>query len=187
MSMKDTNIIDLFFLRSEAAIGELQKKYGKICQKISYNILNDPFDAEECVNDTYLAVWNTIPPNRPEQLCAFVCRIVRNLSIKRYRSNTALKRNSSYDISLNELENVLSYDNATDSCTGEEELTGIINEFLAAQKKENRVIFIRRYWFFDSYEDIAKRTGLSVNVVSVRLVRIRKSLRNHLEKKGVII
>lgn len=101
--MEDAKIIDLFFLRSETAVTELDQKYGTACKQLAFHILNNREDAEECVNDAYLAVWNTIPPNRPALLRAYLCRIVRNLSIKKYRANTAEKRNSFYDRSLEEL------------------------------------------------------------------------------------
>ena len=102
--MDDKKIIELFYERSEQAITELSKKYGLLCEKIADNILNNHLDAEECVNDAYLAVWNTIPPQNPDSLVSYVCRIVRNQAIKKYHENTALKRNSIYDTSLDELE-----------------------------------------------------------------------------------
>ena len=102
--MEDEKIIELFFARSETAIKELDSKYGKVCYSISYNILNNNLDAEECVNDAYLGTWNAIPPQRPNPLLAFVCKIVRNISIMRHRTNTAMKRNSSYDIAMSEIE-----------------------------------------------------------------------------------
>ena len=107
-SLDDSKIIELFFERSEQAIIELSKKYGTICTKVACNILNNKQDAEECVNDAYLGVWNTIPPQRPDSFIGYVCRIVRNLAIKRYHFNTAVKRNSIYDVALDELEECIS-------------------------------------------------------------------------------
>ena len=106
--MDDPAIIALFFDRSKQAIAELDRKYGKTCHSISYNILNNTQDAEECVNDAYLGTWNAIPPRRPNPLLTFLCKIVRNLSIMRYHANTAMKRNSSYDVALDELKDTLS-------------------------------------------------------------------------------
>lgn len=103
--LDDSKIIDLFYERSEQAIIELSQKYGSVCTKVANNILNDVRDTEECVNDAYLGAWNTIPPQRPNPLLSYVCRIVRNLAIKKYHANTAAKRNSSYDVALDELEN----------------------------------------------------------------------------------
>ena len=105
--MEDKRIIDLFFARSELAIEALAAKYGALCSRIAENILGDSMDAEECVNDAYLGVWNSVPPQRPDPLRSFLCRIVRNLSISRYHANTAKKRNSSYDVALEELEGIL--------------------------------------------------------------------------------
>ena len=103
--MDDRKIIELFFKRSEQAIMELSNKYGAVCTKVAFNILNNKQDTEECVNDAYLRAWNTIPPQNPNPLISYICRIVRNLAIKKYHSNTALKRNSIYDVALDELEN----------------------------------------------------------------------------------
>ena len=184
--MDDKAIIDLFFERSEQAIRELDTKYGKTCHKVSYNILNDQQDAEECVNDAYLGTWNAIPPQRPNPLLTFLCRIVRNLSIMRYHANTATKRNSAYDIALEELENCLS-----SGITVEDEVEGkllvqTIEDFLDTLSRDSRVIFMRRYWFSDSYAEIAKQVGISEKTVSVRLTRIRNQLREHLTKEGML-
>ena len=103
--MDDSKIIDLFYERSEQAIIELSKKYGAVCTRVANNILNNRQDTEECVNDAYLGAWNTIPPHHPNPLLSYVCRIVRNLAVNRYHANTAAKRNSSYDVALDELEN----------------------------------------------------------------------------------
>ena len=102
--VEDTQIIELFFTRDQQAITELDAKYGSVCHKLSYQILNNQLDAEECVNDAYLGTWNAIPPARPNPLLTFLCKIVRNLSIKRYRANTAIKRNSLYDVALSEVD-----------------------------------------------------------------------------------
>ena len=184
--MDDKAIIDLFFERSEQAIRELNTKYGKTCHKVSYNILNNQQDAEECVNDAYLGTWNAIPPQRPNPLLTFLCRIVRNLSIMRYHATTATKRNSAYDIALEELENCLS-----SGITVEDEVEGkllvqTIEDFLDTLSRDSRVIFMRRYWFSDSYAEIAKQVGISEKTVSVRLTRIRNQLREHLTKEGML-
>ncbi len=185
--MNDERIIELFFERSEEAICELDKKYGRVCHSVSYNILNDDRDAEECVNDAYLGVWNAIPPAKPSPLSAFVLRIVRNISLKRYEQNTAVKRNSHYDASMEELEDCLSSSADVEEEATERELTGIIEFFLDSLSKENRVIFLRRYWFSDTYADIARRVGLTKKNVSVRLTRIRKELRKYLKEREVLL
>lgn len=185
--MEDELIIDLFFARSEQAISELDQKYGKPCHKLSYSILNNLQDAEECVNDAYLGTWNAIPPERPNPLLVFLCKIVRNISIMRYHANTAAKRNGSYDVALDELENCLASQRTIDTEMDEKELIRSIEDFLEKLSAVNRVTFMRRYWFLDSYAEIAKLTGISEKNVSVRLTRIRKQLRNYLEERGIVI
>ena len=185
--MQDSKIIDLFFERSEQAITELSIKYEKLCRQIAVNILANEEDSLECINDSYLAVWNTVPPRRPENLKYYLCRIVRNNALKRFHSNTAVKRNSHYDVALQELEECLCDENSIDRELSSAEITRLIDSFLAMQKKENRIIFVRRYFFSDSISDISKRMGMSENNISVRLNRMRTCLRNHLEKEGVEI
>ena len=184
--MDDSKIIELFFARSELAISELDAKYGPVCRKLSYNILNDLRDAEECVNDAYLGAWNAIPPQRPNHLLTFVCVLVRRYSIMRHRANTAMKRNSSYDVSLAEIEQMLHAPDNVEKTIEAKALARIIEQFLDGLSDENRVIFMRRYWFSDSYSDIAKQIGITEKNVSVRLTRIRKQLRDHLIEKEVL-
>lgn len=185
--MDDEKIIELFFNRSEQAIEEVDKKYGKTCHNISYNILHNKLDAEECVNDAYLGAWNAIPPARPNPLLTYLCKIVRNLSIKRYEFNTAIKRNSTYDVAMEELESCLSSPETVESEIALKELTHIIENFLDSLSTENRVIFLRRYWFSDTYSDIAARLGMTEKNVSVRLTRIREKLRNYLTEREVLV
>ncbi len=185
--MNDEEIIELFFERSEQAIKELDGKYGKVFHSLSNKILNDHQDAEECVNDAYLATWNAIPPARPTPLLAFVCKIVRNISLKRYEQKTAAKRNSRYDVAMEELEDCLASFSTVEKEIEERELTAIIESFLDSLSKENRVIFLRRYWFSDTYADIAKQVGLTEKNVSVRLTRIRNDLRKYLSEREVLL
>lgn len=182
--MDDETIIELFFARSEQAIRELDRKYGKACYRLSYNILNNSQDAEECVNDAYLGTWNAIPPERPNPLIAFLWKIVRNLSIMRYHANTAQKRTCYYAVALDELEDCLASHRTVDSEIDEKELIRTIEKFLKMLSAENRVIFMPRYWFFDSYAEIAEQTGVSEKNVSVKLTRIRKQLQKYLKERG---
>ena len=185
--MDDSAIIELFFARSEQAIRELDDKYGKVCYSLSYNILNSRQDAEECVNDAYLGTWDAIPPARPNPLLAFLCRIVRNLSLMRYHADRAAKRGGgSYTVALEELEGCLATPCTVEGSIEEQELVRLIEDFLDTLSPENRVLLMRRYWFSDSYGEIAARTGLSEKNVSVRLTRIRKQLRNYFEERGVV-
>lgn len=181
---EDSKIIELFFARSEQAIAELSAKYGTACGRIARNILNNNLDAEECVNDAYLAAWNTIPPQRPDPLRTYIFRIVRNIAIAKYHTKTSKKRNSYYDVALEELESCLA-----DSVTAEQEISANelshkIDSFLDTLDKANRIIFVRRYWYADSISDIAKMFQMSNNNVSVCLSRTRKKLKKYLKKEG---
>lgn len=181
--MEDKSIINLFFERSETAIAEVAGKYGKLCQSISYNILRNEQDAEECVNDTFLAAWNTIPPEKPDPLQAYICRITRNLSLKKYHANTARKRNNHYDVILEEIADCLESKIMVEDEILAKELVSQINAFLATLKVGDRVLFIRRYWYCDSVSEIAKNMNISVNTATVRLHRIRKKLQERIASK----
>lgn len=183
----DKSIIELFFDRSEKAIEELDLKYGKLCHKLSHNILNSRQDAEECVNDAYLGVWNAIPPAKPEPLRAYLCKVVRNISLKLYHRKTAEKRRGEYAIALQELEDSLPAPNTVEAEMETRELTLMIERFLDTLSDENCVIFLRRYWFSDTYAEIAERTGISEKSVSMRLVRIRKQMKQYLLEREVSI
>lgn len=184
--MEDAEIIDLLFKRDQQAIRELDTKYGKACYRLSYNIVNDRQDAEECVNDAYLGAWNSIPPQRPDPLRAYICRIVRNLSLKKLRANSALKRSSRFEVSLSELEDCISA-HSLDEQLAAGELSAQINAFLAALRRDDRVMFVRRYWFAQPLSEIADAFGTTENNVSVRLGRIRRKLHTYLERKEVTL
>lgn len=179
--MDDRQIIALFYERSEQAIAELSKKYGGLCFKIAINILNNPQDAEECVNDAYLGVWNSIPPQNPDPLRAYLCRIVRNLALKKLRANTALKRGGQLEVSLSELENCIP-DKSFDELLSAKELTEQLNAFLSILHRDDRVMFIKRYWLSESLTEIAATFGITEHNASVRLGRIRKKLCQYLKE-----
>lgn len=183
--MEDRKIIDLFFARDEDAIGAVDAKYGRLCRDLARRILADDRDAQECVSDAYLGLWNAIPPSRPDPLSAFLCALVRNISVTRYHRNTAAKRSSQYEVALEELEHSLAAPETPETVLARKELTRFLNAFLSGLSRQDRVIFLRRYWFADSYADIAARTGLREGTVSVRLTRLRKKLRHFLEEKEV--
>ena len=183
----DEKIIELFFARSEQGIQELDHKYGKMCHSLSYNIVNSRQDAEECVNDAYLGAWNAIPPVRPNPLSSYIVRIVRNLSLKIYWKKEAAKRSSCYTIALEEIEACIADQKTVEDEIGARELAHIIEEFLDTLTHENRVIFMRRYWFSDSYKDIAEVVGLSEKNVSVRLTRIREKMKQFLIEREVFV
>lgn len=183
--MEDQKIIALFFARSEQALSALAEKYDKLCKKVARNIVKNEQDSEECVNDGYLAVWETIPPQEPDPLAVYVCRIVRNVAVNRYHANTAQKRNSFYDVSLEELEDCLGSWDDLDEEMAVRELSELLNCFLETLSQENRVLFLRRYWFADSVADIAERFQMNSNSVSARLFRLREKLRAYLVEQGV--
>lgn len=184
--MEDIKIIELFFSRSERAISETSSKYGKLCLSIAGNILGSPEDSEECVNDTYLALWNKIPPARPANLMAFICKITRNLSLKKLEFNTAQKRTQNLTVCFSELEQILP-DYAISPDFDDEEIGKIISDFLKNEKQEVRNVFIRKYWYFDSVSDIAKRYKFSESKVKSMLFHTRNKLKKHLIKEGVHI
>ena len=183
----DKKIIELFFERSEDGIRELDRKYGKICHNLSYNIVNDRQDAEECVNDAYLGAWNAIPPAHPDPLLSYILKIVRNLSLKNYWRKEAGKRNSRYSVCLEEIEACIADRKTVETEIEAGELARTIEDFLDTLTVENRVIFMRRYWFSESLRDIAEFTGFSEKNVSVRLTRIRKKMKLYLIDREVLI
>lgn len=185
--MDDKQLIELFFARSEQAIQALDEKYGKLCQHLSYNILGNRQDAEECVNDAYLGVWNAIPPARPNPLTAFVAKIVRNISLNAYWKKEAAKRKSSCTVALEEIESCLASPATPEAELDAKELARYLEGFLDTLTQENRVIFLRRYWFCDTYQEIGKRVGLPEKTVSVRLTRTRTKLRTYLAEREVFL
>ena len=185
--MDDSKIIELFFERSEQAIIELSNKYGAICSKVADNILNNRLDSEECVNDAYLGVWNTIPPQRPDPLLSYVCRIVRNLALKKYHENTAQKRNSNYDAALDEIAEFIPASFSVEDEIMAKEVAGVIDSFLETLNQQSRIMFIRRYWYADSIEELAALFHKSKHYISVRLSRIRKALSQYLRKEGTFL
>lgn len=185
--MEDSQIIELYWQRSESAITETSNKYGRLCRNIAMNILGNYSDAEECENDTYIAVWNAIPPTRPNIFSAFLSRIVRNISINRYEYNRARKRNSEYDLILSELEECISTGQSVEDSYAAGEISAYIDEFLKEQKQETRVIFVRRYWYADSVKEIAYRMKITESKVKTVLFRTRKDLQAFLEERGVVI
>ncbi len=180
--MEDRKILALLWERAESALDALQKKYGRLIYRIAMNILEQEQDAQECVNDTWLALWNTIPPQRPDPLCPYVCKTGRNIALNRLRSDSAQKRCSRYDLSLEELSDILPGPRLEETLSVRA-LAQAIDTFLDTQSKENRVLFLRRYWFGDSVQEAAKVIGISANVAAVRLSRLREKLKDYLMKE----
>ena len=181
--MDDNSIIALYNQRNERAIAETDKKYGNYCLTIAFNVLNDRQDSEECVNDTYLRVWNAIPPAMPQRFKAFLGRITRNLAIDRYRSN-ARRVGRETDVALHELEECLKTEiSEVDSL----ELSEAINSFLRSLSERDCNIFLCRYYFVYPIKEIAKRQGMKENHVRSLLSRTREKLREHLKKEGITL
>jgi len=181
--MDDSKILALLFARSEDGIAALAKKFGRRLLATARNILGNHQEAEESVSDTYLAVWNAVPPKRPDPLSAFVYKCGRNLALKRYRHNTAQRRDGTYVLSLDELAGCIPGP-ALEETADARELGCAIDSFLDSCSRETRVIFLRRYWFGDSAKDIARQLGLTPGAVNTRLSRIRSQLKDYLIQEG---
>lgn len=184
--MHDEGILKLLFDRAEAAIEELKKRFGSGLFGLAMRILGNPQDAEEAVNDTYLAIWDAIPPARPDPLTPFIYKVGRNTSLKKLRSRAAQKRNSCYDLSMEELSDILP------GGTLEEQLDAkalgkAINAFLGTLNTDDRVLFVRRYWFGDSVTELARQRLTTTGNLSVRLHRIRQRLKDYLNKEGFFL
>lgn len=184
--MDDLQIIELYFKRDEMAIKETANKYGGLCFSVANNILSSYEDSEECVNDAYLTVWDKIPPTHPNNFMAYISRIVRNLSLKKLEFIQAMKRTPNMVMSLSELEEILP-DNRIKPNVDDEEIGRLISQFLRGEKETVRNVFMRKYWCFDSIEDIAKRYSFSESKVKSMLYHTRNKLKEYLDKKGIKI
>lgn len=181
--MNDQAILALLFSRAEEALDALARKFGSGLLKLARQILTSPEDAEEAVNDTYLALWNAIPPARPEPLAPYVYRVCRNQALKRRERNLAGKR-CGLTVSVEELRGTLSGPSLEETVSARA-LGRAVDAFLDTQSKTNRILFLRRYWFGDSVRDIARVLGMTENAVSVRLLRTRTKLKEYLIKEGL--
>lgn len=185
--MKDENIIQLFFERKEVAISETSKKYSSYCFKIANSILHSREDSEECLNDAWVKIWDLIPPTRPIHFKLFLAKIVRNLSLNKYKSRHTQKRgNGEIELVLDELEECLAGQSDVEGCYIVNELHTTINEFVSALPEKEGNVFIRRYFYSDSIKEISKRYHISDNNIRVMLYRTRDKLRLRLEKEGYI-
>ena len=183
--LPDEEIVNLYFDRSEEAIAACQIKYGKSCHTVAYNILRSDEDAEECVNDTWLRAWNSIPPERPTRLGAWLSTVTRRLALTRYEKRTAAKRYGGMETSLEELSECVTAGSLT--IADEVALSEAINGFLASLPTRTRMIFMRKYWYMDSIADIAKALGMGESAVKVTLHRTREKFRKHLAKEGITV
>ena len=185
--MDDDKIIKLYLAKSEKAIAETDAKYGKLCRYIAMNILHNSEDSEECVNDVYHAVWNAIPPKKPEKFSAFIGKITRNLALKKYEFITAAKRNPEVQVSLSELDECVSGHDYIETELENRRIERAISDFLRQQSTEKRTVFIRRYWYIDSISCISKQLGISESKVTSMLFQTRRKLREFLESEDIKI
>ena len=184
--MDDRQIVDLYWERSETAISETSKKYGKYCSYIAYNILHNREDCEECVNDTYMRAWNAMPPQRPDRLSVFLGKITRNLSLNRYAKYTARKRGAGQtELALDELHECIPASDHVEQVIDDMQLADIINGFPDTLPSETRKIFVRRYWYLSPVREIASDYEVSESKVKMKLMRTRNKLRKVLEKEGI--
>ena len=184
--MEDSQIIDLYWARSERAIAETADKYGGFLRTIAWNILRSHGDAEECVNDTYLRTWNAIPPARPTAFRAWLGRIARNLSLDRWKQGRAQKRGGDgIEVLLGELDACVPAPGGTETALEDREIAAAISAFLRTLPAERRVIFLRRYWYGQDLALIAGELGCGLGKVKSSLFRTRNALRAYLEQEGV--
>ena len=184
--MDDNRIIELLFERAENALDEVSHKYSRLYKGIIREVLSDECDVEECENDVLMAVWNTIPPNRPDSLSPYVCKIARRIGINRFKYNTRQKRNTGYIAMLSELDDCLPADEPIDdSNESSERIRSILSDFIRSLDPETEILFVRRYMYLESVTDLAKRFELDENRISVKLYRARKKLKKVLEKEGI--
>ena len=181
--MDDREIIALFEARSQDAILEAKHKFDPLCRALAGKLLRSEEDVEECLTDTYLALWNAIPPAKPSPLSAYIARVTRNLAMKRLEYLTAEKRGADVTMSFEELDGCIPYGVTPESRFEEKELSRTIGKFLQKQSKQNRIIFLRRYYFFDSVKEIAAHLGCGEELVKSSLHRTRKKLKAHLIKE----
>ena len=182
--MDDIQIIELYFKRDEAAISETAAKYGALCHSIALNVLSNNADAEECVNDTYLQAWNSIPPLRPNKLGAWLGRVIRNIAINLWNKNHRKKRYAGMEQLLSELEDCIPASQTVEHIMKEKELSEIINTWLASLPQKDRILFMRRYWYGEMVNHLAKECGVTPGNLSKRMYKLRQDLKSILVQEG---
>ena len=186
--MEDTEIINLYFARSESAITESKTKYGRYCHTIAYRILRNEEDSEECLNDTWLHAWQAMPPQRPDILSAFLGRITRNLSLNRYERENAQKRGSGeIPLLLEELTDAIPANDNTGNIAEKQVPTDVLNRFLESLSADSRILFIKRYFYMLSVSEIAKELSMGESKIKMSLLRSRKKLHSMLETEGILL
>ena len=185
--MTDAELLALFHARDERALTEADKAYGKLCRSLAMRILGDRQDAEECVNDVLMRLWNSIPPAKPDSMTAFISAVTRNLCFDRLSASRRIKRGGGMlPAVLDELEPYLASEDDPEDCIDKIALQESIARFLRTLSKESRMIFLARYWSFQTIAEIAKQHGATVGSVKMQLKRVKEKLRTHLEKEGLL-
>ncbi len=185
--MEDSQIIDLYFRREEQAIAETKAKYGRLCLKIAKNILSDEEDAKECLNTVLYTAWKKIPPATPEKFGAWLGKVVRNTALSLYRKSHAEKRYSGIELLLEELSEIIPDSSNVETQSDERELSKTISNWLLTLKQNDRAVFVRRYWLGISLKDLAAEQGINPNKLAQKMLKLRRSLKEYLQKEGVII
>ncbi len=187
-TLKDNEIIELYFGRQESAISETDKKYGSYCRNISYNILGSREDSEECTNDTYMKLWNVIPPQKPLRFCSFIASVVRSIALNMVRHSSALKRGGgNAQAVFDEIAECVASSDTVESEIDEKHLVSTLNSFLASCSNEKQMIFMKRYYHFRTVAQIAEEMHISEDKVKQTLHRMRDKLKKYLEKEGIDI
>lgn len=184
--MEDKDIIDLFTNRKEIAVSELDNKYGVLCNHLAKNILNSKLDEEECVNDSYMAFWSNVPPIIPNSVKSYLLKLLRNICINKFYQNKAQKRNTSFDVAIDEIGEIMCNKYSPEDFVIAKDLTKHINIFLDGLDEINQGLFVYRYWYGYSIEEISEKFGLKYNTTAVKLNRIRTKLKEYLIDKEII-
>lgn len=183
--MEDEKIVGLFWQRNETAIVETAAKYGALCHSVAKGVLGSSCDAEECVNDTYVRMWNSIPPDQPDHLDAYACKITRRLALDKYRRSTAEKRSAAIVTLVEEIAEALP--DGDGDAIERIAVRDTLNRFIMSLSPTNRMIFMRRYWYCDAVRDIARAMHMTETGVTMRLTRMRRKLRKALGAEGVTV
>lgn len=185
--MEDAQIIDLYWARDESAIMETERKYGPFCRAVACGVLTLREDAEECVNDTWQRAWDSIPPQRPAVLRAWLGKITRNLALNRWERSRAQKRNGGMELLLSELEDCIPAPESVERRLEDEALGAAISAWLRTLPRDERVLFVRRYWNGEALNDLAAAWGVKPAQLAQRMFRLRGSLKKALEKEGITV
>lgn len=185
--MEDSKIVDLIYSRNEAGIDETSRKYGRLLHSLADKILQNREDSQECVNDTYVNIWDSIPPKRPYYFKSFICKIVRRNALDKYRYNHRENRDFLNTVYFEDFDFDIAVSHSAESVVLSSMVENDINGFLLELPESSRVLFIRRYFMLESNKELSEKFGISENNVSVKLLRIKKNLKKYLEKRGYII